>query len=505
MKKPTPFKISLAAVAAILIFVGCGRNKPSRTHVLEVINASSEVVALQQRPGHEIVFDRDVESRALFTEKFRHTYEGLEVMGSGVSYHLNPQETESVSAHLAQVKVSTLPKVSLSQAQGLARNLIGDKELGTSLLKIMPAHAGHPDRLVYVFALRPTGELWMNAMNGAHIATLEESSQAMEVVSAKKQGILLIKRPQQECSVSTLQGENTKILDRISCQEREAEACQVLNWDSLPQILNPGKCKTPSKRDESAQRALLNAKKFLSYFQEVHGRDSFDDRGAKIVSVVHAGINYANATWFKKGQYLAYGDGDGVEFRDFTFALDVAGHEMTHGVIQNSANLASLGESGAINESLADYFGKMIEGEDDWNFGAKLFIDSTSGKALRDLLNPGRLLGDYKNEKGEIVSRAYPAKVSEQAPAVEPCIGDNDYCGIHYNVTIPGHSWYLIHQKLGKSRARELIYLALTHYFHELTDFQDAADGTLKACQTLYSEEDCSEVRKIFKTTGMLP
>ena len=72
-----------------------------------------------------------------------------------------------------------------------------------------------------------------------------------------------------------------------------------------------------------------------------------------------------NAFW--NGKAMFYGNGN-VSFKPLAGGLDVAGHEMTHGVIENTANLEYKGESGAINESLADIFGSMID-PDDWTIG----------------------------------------------------------------------------------------------------------------------------------------
>src|SRR5574339_493637 len=93
---------------------------------------------------------------------------------------------------------------------------------------------------------------------------------------------------------------------------------------------------------------------------------------------------------------MFYRNGD-VLFKKHKKGLDVAGHEMSHGVIQNTANLEYVGQSGALNESYADVFGAMIDRED-WKMGEDVVLASAfpSG-ALRDLSNPnngGNSLGD---------------------------------------------------------------------------------------------------------------
>ena len=495
----------MAAFAAVLILSACGRGTPSRAHVREVLLKNSSVQKLESKDGNELVHVMNVAGPELYTEKFQHKVDGIEVLGSGVGYHLGQDGTESVSAHLAQVSLSTRPGITVSEAVERAQRITDEEVQASAKLKILPATQDHDARLIYVVPLAQDGEVWINAEDGSHIATLEESNDVAQqmVRSADQQGIVRILIPG-ACSVSGLTSEKFKTVNQMMCELKVQNSCQVLNMQRNPVSYRPEKCKEVESSDMSAIRAQSNAAKFLDYFKSTFNRDSFDGQGAKIISIVHAGIKYANATWFKKGEYIAYGDGDGVTFRDFTFATDVAGHEMTHALIQHSANLVSFGETGALNESIADYFGKRVEGSENWNIGGELFIGGNSSSALRDLMNPSRLMGQFTNESGDIVERSFPVQKYEVAGIIEPCVGSNDYCGIHFNSTVPGHAWYLIHKKLGSKKAENLIYLALTHYFHELTNFEEAAKGTLEACSVSLSDSDCSIVKGIFKSSGMI-
>ena len=89
------------------------------------------------------------------------------------------------------------------------------------------------------------------------------------------------------------------------------------------------------------------------YFLNVHGRNSIDNNGFRLDSYIHHDDNYANAFW--DGQRMTYGDGNGNN-SPFT-ALDIAGHEITHGLTNMTANLVYKDESGALNESFSDIFG----------------------------------------------------------------------------------------------------------------------------------------------------
>jgi Zn-dependent metalloprotease len=496
--------MNMAALAAMFcILSACGgRHHPSKAEILAKVNESQEVQALKKKNGQELVIDKEIESDSLYTQTFIHQVNGIEVLGSGVRYHLNQKDVSLVSSHLKEIPSELSPKLSASEAIARAQAIEPTKSVVTvPVLKILPPMQTRPARMIYVIGLSTQEEIWINAENGEHVATLEEGQDAL---SADKNGIIFTKLPADRCSIGTLKSDKVSEFGKTQCLKKQEKACQVLNWESLPVAFHPHACKKASAADESSARADQNSKKFLDYFKKTHKRDSYDNLGSPIVSIVHAGQEYANASWFKKEKILVYGDGDGSTFKDFTFGVDIAGHELTHGVIQSSAGLIALGETGALNESLADYFGKLVEGAHDWNFGKNVFADSSGNQAIRDLLDPSRLLGQFKDKNGEFVTRPYPEKVSEAAPIIEPCLEKNDFCAIHYNATVPGHTWYLIHERLGQEKAEALLYLALTHYFHELTDFKEAAVGTLAACGSLYDEATCGEVREIFTQSGMI-
>jgi hypothetical protein len=125
--------------------------------------------------------------------------------------------------------------------------------------------------------------------------------------------------------------------------------------------------------DKSAVSAHCNGGLAFNYFKATHNRNSINGSGGTIISVVNVadsetGGSMENAYW--NGQAMFYGNG-GSAFTPLAGALDVAGHELTHGVVSNSANLEYEGQSGAINESMADVFGAMID-RDDWKMGEDL-------------------------------------------------------------------------------------------------------------------------------------
>jgi Zn-dependent metalloprotease len=130
-------------------------------------------------------------------------------------------------------------------------------------------------------------------------------------------------------------------------------------------------------------------------FLEVFGRNSIDDRGLPLLATVHYGEEYDNAFW--EGSRMVFGDGDGEVFNRFTASLSVIGHELAHGVTQYTSALEYQGQSGALNESISDVFGALVEqydrgqtaGEASWLIGEGLFTPAVQGRALRSMLEPG--------------------------------------------------------------------------------------------------------------------
>ncbi|MBL4754963.1 MAG: M4 family metallopeptidase [Flavobacteriales bacterium] len=143
-----------------------------------------------------------------------------------------------------------------------------------------------------------------------------------------------------------------------------------------------------AQQDEVATDAHWGAEMTYDYFFLDHGRNSIDGAGFNLLSYIHYQSNYGNAFW--DGQRMTYGDGSGST-NPFT-ALDIAGHEITHGLTTFTSNLVYSFESGALNESFSDIFGTSVEwfgkpGQANWLVGEDI------GITLRSMSNPN-IYGD---------------------------------------------------------------------------------------------------------------
>lgn len=177
------------------------------------------------------------------------------------------------------------------------------------------------------------------------------------------------------------------------------------------------------------------------FFHSVFRRDSIDGKGRRLDAIVHFGDRFNNAFW--NGSHMVFGDGDGKGFRGFT-SIDIVAHELTHGVIQFTSNLEYHGQSGALNESMADVFGSLAKQYSlrqtvhaaDWLIGAGVLGPVVPGVALRSLKAPGTAyLGDDQ--------------AATMATYVEtPDTDAGDWGGVHRNSGIPNHAFYLVATRL---------------------------------------------------------
>ncbi|HMP29690.1 MAG TPA: M4 family metallopeptidase, partial [Saprospiraceae bacterium] len=174
--------------------------------------------------------------------------------------------------------------------------------------------------------------------------------------------------------------------------------------------------------------------------------------------------------------------------------LDVAGHEMSHGVVQSTANLVYQGESGALNESFADIFGAMID-RDDWLIGEDVVRrNAFPSGALRSLEDPHN--GAPKDDYG---AGFQPKLYSERYR------GSQDNGGVHINSGIPNYAFFLFasNPNVGKDRAEKVFYRALSLYLTKSSQFIDARFATVRAAQDLYGENISKIIENAWTSIGV--
>ncbi len=200
----------------------------------------------------------------------------------------------------------------------------------------------------------------------------------------------------------------------------------------------------PPTGDPAVDQAFEALGLIYEFYNEVYRRESLDDDGLPLRAVVHFGERHKNAYW--NGEFMLFGDGDGRIFVNYTAAVDVIGHELTHGVIADEARLVYLYQAGALNESIADVFGILVKqyklkqtaDKSDWMIGEGVLGPTVKGTALRSLKEPGTAFDDPLLGKDP-----QPGHMKDFVQTAQ------DNGGVHTNSGIPNHAFYLLATKLG--------------------------------------------------------
>lgn len=198
-----------------------------------------------------------------------------------------------------------------------------------------------------------------------------------------------------------------------------------------------------SNRESIGVDAHFFAQKVLEYYRNTFGRNGIDNNNNKslsfgyMVSRTHYGSRYNNAYW--DGKSMTYGDGDGTTYRPFD-ALDVVGHEMTHGVTERTSNLTYSNDTGAANESFSDIFGTTIEYYTGTitGFGGQAYpADMWLGEDLYFSVNPAAPNHGIRNMSD-------PHLEGDPCHYSERYTGTSDNGGVHTNSGIQNKMWSLL-------------------------------------------------------------
>ncbi|RZA13931.1 MAG: M4 family peptidase, partial [Lysobacteraceae bacterium] len=229
----------------------------------------------------------------------------------------------------------------------------------------------------------------------------------------------------------------------------------------------------------------------------VHTRNGIFNDGQGAKSYVHVGNNWGNAAWYANAMY--YGDASGG-YLPFT-ALDIAGHEMSHGVTQATSGLAYSGDAGGLNEATSDIFGTMVEyyannsnDPGDYVIGEKLFTNNAAmNKAIRWMFKPSLDGISYD---------CYPGSLAGVDPHYSSGVGNHFYYLLAEGAVVPtgfgAGTWANLSTSqmvcngntslagIGRDKASKIWFRALTTYMTSGTTYPAARAATLQAAADLY-------------------
>ena len=221
------------------------------------------------------------------------------------------------------------------------------------------------------------------------------------------------------------------------------------------------------------------------YYKNVRGRNGIFNNGQGVKSYVHVGNGWVNAAWYANAMY--YGDG-GSGFKPLV-AIDVAGHEMSHGVTQATAGLAYSGDSGGLNESNSDIFGTMVEfyANNANDPGDYLIGEELSSQPLRDMRGQSEDGGSWDCYKSGGFGGVDPHYSSGPANHFFYLLAEgtngSKVCQASDTRVATGNSTLA---GIGKDAASAIWYRALTVYMTSGTTYPQARTATLNAATDLY-------------------
>jgi Zn-dependent metalloprotease len=264
----------------------------------------------------------------------------------------------------------------------------------------------------------------------------------------------------------------------------------VKNGSNLSSAVVARKEGDPPVADAAVNEAYDGSGVTYDLYKNIYNRNSIDNNGMQLNSYVHYRVGYDNAFW--DGEHMVYGDGDenlppsDRLFNRFTIAIDVIGHELTHGVTQFEAKLVYSNQPGALNESMSDVFGSLVKqyqlrqtaSEADWIIGGGLLTENVNGVGIRTMKAPGTAYDDPILGKDP-----QPAHMRDYVNTI------SDNGGVHINSGIPNHAFYLTAMEIGGyawEKAGQIWYVTLRDKLGENSNFQQCADLTYQTAGDLF-------------------
>jgi hypothetical protein len=257
--------------------------------------------------------------------------------------------------------------------------------------------------------------------------------------------------------------------------------------------------------DAEVDEAYAGLGSTFDLYWDIYKRNSIDNAGMNLIGTVHYLSGYDNAFW--NGSQMVFGDGDGTYFNRFTIAIDIMGHELTHGVTAHQANLAYHDQSGALNESMSDVMGSLVKqyahspkqtaAQADWLIGAGIFTPRVAGVALRSMKSPGTAYDDKVLGKDP-----QPAHMSKYV------VTASDNGGVHINSGIPNRAFYLAAIALGGhawEKAGRIWYTTICDTrLSSNAQFQDFANLTADNAGRLFGDVEQQAVINAWQQVGII-
>ncbi|MGC5328253.1 M4 family metallopeptidase [Brevibacillus sp. SYSU BS000544] len=421
-------------------------------------------------------YDKETDTRHF---RVKQTYNDIPVFGADQTIHLN--EKENVTSYFGQFipeldKEKNLKKevkIKAKKALDLAREDLEDdigkiKEFDNkpkAELYIVPykgdVHLAYVVEFAFVDPEPGRWQYFVDAVDGDILFKLDN----LEHITATGTGVL----GDTKTFETSQSGGSYTMVD-------SSRGKGIYTYTANTRTRLPGSLVTDADNywtDGAAVDAHAHGMMVYDYYKSNYNRNSYDNNGAALKATVHYSRNYNNAFW--NGVQMVYGDGDGTTFIPLSGDLDVVGHELTHAVTEKTAGLIYQYESGALNESMSDIMGNLIQGKN-WLIGDDIYTPNVDGDALRSMSDPAEF-GDPDH-----YSKRYTG--SQDNGGVHINSGINNKAaylmaegGTHYGVTVNG---------IGREAMGKIYYRALVYYLTSNSNFSLMRRAAVQAATDLY-------------------
>ncbi|MGW3268400.1 M4 family metallopeptidase [Streptomyces sp. NPDC001056] len=433
--------------------------------------------------------------------RYERTYAGLPVLGGDLVVHTAKSgRTEGVTkANKATIKVASLtpkltPAAAEKQAVSAAKTLGSAKSTADGARKVIWAGSGKP---VLAYETVVGGLQDDGTPNQLHVitdaATGKKLFEYQGIENATGTGKTLYSG-----TVSldtTLSGSTYQLTDATRGGHKTYNLAHKTSgtgtlFTDADNIWGTGTASSSSTDQTAAADAAYGAQETWDFYKNTFGRSGIKNNGVGAYSRVHYGSSYVNAFWDDSCFCMTYGDGSS-NTHPLT-SLDVAGHEMSHGVTSNTAGLNYSGESGGLNEATSDIFGTGVE----------FYANNSSDTG-------DYLIGEKININGDGTPLRYMDKPSKDGGSADYWSSSVGNLDVHYSSGVANHFFYLLSEGsgsktingvsynsptyngstvtgIGRAKALQIWYKALTTYFTSTTNYKSARTGTLSAAAALY-------------------
>ncbi|WP_330465991.1 M4 family metallopeptidase [Streptomyces longwoodensis] len=476
----------------------------ARTSLLQERQAEAATTAQQIGLGAQeklVVKDVVKDADGTVHTRYERTYAGLPVLGGDLVVHTSKAgKAEGVTkATKAAIKVASLtPKIAAGaaekQALGAAKSLGSDKAAADGARKVIWAGSGTP---VLAYETVVGGFQDDGTPNQLHVitdaATGKKLYEYQGVENATGTGKTLYSGT---VSLTTnLSGSTYQLYDTTRGGHKTYNLARGTSgtgtlFTDADNVWGTGTASSSSSDQTAAADAAYGAQETWDFYKSTFGRNGIKNNGVGAYSRVHYSSGYVNAFWDDSCFCMTYGDGSS-NTHPLT-SLDVAGHEMSHGVTSNTAGLNYSGESGGLNEATSDIFGTGVE----------FFAGNSSDVG-------DYLIGEKININGNGTPLRYmdkPSKDGGSADYWSSSVGNKD---VHYSSGVANHFFYLLSEGsgaktingvsynsptyngstvtgIGRAKALQIWYKALTTYMTSTTKYAGARTATLNAASALY-------------------